>query len=103
MHSVKLVTRLINSEATASNENKWTYEISNPSKQLAFFINPQLWNDVEEIMPSFWSANYFSLAPGEKITLDCQLSQSIILYKTTSENEGLEYSRHSSIVILYKA
>lgn len=77
-----------NSEATASNENKWTYEISNPSKQLAFFINPQLWNDVEEIMPSYWSANYFSLAPGEKITLTVSCPKSLSFTRPNLKMEG---------------
>jgi Exo-beta-D-glucosaminidase Ig-fold domain/Glycosyl hydrolases family 2/Glycosyl hydrolases family 2, TIM barrel domain len=88
MPPTKLVTRLINSEATASNENKWTYEISNSSKQLAFFINPQLWNDTEEIMPSYWSANYFSLAPGEKITLTVSCPKSLYYTKPRLKMEG---------------
>jgi len=50
-------------------ETKWTVKLTNSSKLLAFFIHPQLMNDGEEILPSFWSANYFSLAPGESITL----------------------------------
>jgi hypothetical protein len=36
---------------------------------LAFFVNPQLISDGEEVLPAFWSANYISLAPGESITL----------------------------------
>jgi len=66
MPSADIHTRLIKTESSA-HDNKWTYEFSNPSKQVAFFINPQLWNEQEEIMPTFWTSNYFSLAPGEKI------------------------------------
>ena len=67
MPAARLETKVIKSETTATHEFSRTYEFSNPSAQIAFFINPQLWNDEEEIMPSFWSANYFSLAPGEKM------------------------------------
>ncbi len=55
-------------------ETKWTMKFTNKSKLMAFFINPQLLNDGEEIMPSFWSANYFSLAPGESITVTVSVS-----------------------------
>jgi hypothetical protein len=51
------------------NEKQWTIKLTNESKQLAFFINPQLTSDGEEVLPAFWSANYISLAPGESITL----------------------------------
>jgi len=50
-------------------ENTYTLQISNSSKQLAFFIRPQLMLAGEEVMPTYWSANYFTLAPGESITL----------------------------------
>lgn len=59
-------------------ETKWTIKFSNKSKLMAFFINPQLLNDGEEIMPSFWSANYFSLAPGESITVTVSVSSDLI-------------------------
>jgi hypothetical protein len=55
-------------------ETKWTMKFTNKSKLMAFFINPQLLNDGEEIMPSFWSANYFSLASGESITVTVSVS-----------------------------
>ena len=50
-------------------ETQWTIKVTNNSKLLAFFIHPQLKNDGDEILPSFWSANYISLAPGESTTL----------------------------------
>jgi hypothetical protein len=55
------------------NETRWTVEITNSSEQLAFFVNPRLMSGEEEVMPSFWSANYFTLAPGEsiKLTVGC--------------------------------
>ena len=53
-------------------DRTWTLQFTNVSKQLAFFLNPQLikrGGDVlkggEEVLPSFWSDNYFSLTAGE--------------------------------------
>jgi hypothetical protein len=51
-----------------SNEKRWTFRFSNTSDRIAFFINPQLISGGEEIAPSFWSANYFTLAPNESVT-----------------------------------
>ncbi|HWI92511.1 MAG TPA: glycoside hydrolase family 2 TIM barrel-domain containing protein [Flavisolibacter sp.] len=50
-------------------QKRWTIEFSNPSDQLAFFITPQLVNanTGEELLPSYWSTNYFTLAPHETI------------------------------------
>jgi beta-galactosidase/beta-glucuronidase len=55
------------------NEYKWTIQISNTSDRMAFFINPQLMSGGEEVAPSFWSVNYFTLAPNESImaTVGC--------------------------------
>jgi hypothetical protein len=90
MTSAKLETKLVKSETTGTHEISRTYEFSNTSGQLAFFINPQLWNEKEEIMPTFWSANYFSLAPGEKmnVTARCpgQLSGKKMLLKLEAWN-----------------
>lgn len=49
----------------------WTLEFTNTSGRLAFFVNPRLLEsrNGEEILPAFWSDNYFSLAPHEKITV----------------------------------
>ena len=57
-------------------ETKWTVKLTNSSKLLAFFIHPQLISDGEEVLPSYWSANYFSLAPGESITLTVNANSS---------------------------
>ncbi|SDG06123.1 glycoside hydrolase family 2 protein [Mucilaginibacter gossypii] len=48
-------------------ENKWTMQFTNNSNQLAFFVRPQLMKNGEEVMPSYWTGNYFSLAPHERI------------------------------------
>ncbi len=42
-------------------------KFTNTTDKLAFFINPQLTMNGEEILPSFWSANYFTLKPEESI------------------------------------
>jgi beta-galactosidase/beta-glucuronidase len=51
------------------NEAKWTLKFSNPTDKILFFIHPQLLSGEEEVLPSFWSANYFTLAPGESINI----------------------------------
>jgi hypothetical protein len=56
--------------ATGSmNEKKWTLEFRNTTDRIAFFINPQLVAEGEEIAPSFWSDNYFTLAPKGSLTI----------------------------------
>jgi hypothetical protein len=51
------------------NEYRWTIQASNETNRLAFFVRPQLMAGGEEILPAFWSDNYFTLAPAESITL----------------------------------
>jgi len=50
-------------------ETRWTIQVNNPGDKIAFFIRPQLMIGNEEVLPSYWSGNYFTLAPGENITL----------------------------------
>jgi hypothetical protein len=88
MPAARVQARLIKTETTSPHENRRTYEFSNPSGQLAFFINPQLWNEGEEIMPSFWSANYFSLAPGEKIIVTVSCPDALSGNKPTLKMDG---------------
>lgn len=59
----------MNSSLKKSTENSYTITITNHSAQLAFFLNPQVMNGEEEIMPCYWSDNYLSLAPGESRTI----------------------------------
>jgi len=56
--------KVLKAEKTIA-EDKWTMLISNPTDKLAFFIRPQLMTGNEEVMPSYWTASYFTLAPGE--------------------------------------
>ena len=68
MDNANLTTNLIKTEK-GYKENKYTLQITNSSKRIAFFVRPQLMVKGEEVMPSYWSANYFSLAPGESTTV----------------------------------
>jgi beta-galactosidase/beta-glucuronidase len=54
-------------------DNKWTFHITNNAEKIAFFIRPQLMSGSDEILPSFWSANYFTLVPGESknVSVSC--------------------------------
>lgn len=55
----------------------WTLQFTNNTDRLAFFINPQVMKDNEEVLPSYWSDNYFSLSPHENITVtvSCPLTK----------------------------
>ena len=59
---------------TNKTDTKWTVEVSNNSPKLAFFIRPQLMQGGEEVLPTFWSAGYFSLAPGESTILNVSVA-----------------------------
>jgi len=51
------------------NNYKYSLQFTNTSDQFAFFINPPLMLNDDEITPSFWSNNYFSLTANESITV----------------------------------
>ena len=50
----------------SNTDNSWTIELENPGSKLAFFVRAQLMIDSDEVLPSFWSANYISIMPSEK-------------------------------------
>ena len=60
--------KVIKAESSKS-EKKWTLQFINTSGKLAFFVRPQLMKNGEEVMPSYWTGNYFSLAPAESTTV----------------------------------
>ncbi len=70
------VNMKINGVKTSKAKAVWNLEIGNPSNRLAFFLNPQLIHNGEEVLPSFWSNNYFSLLPHETIsvTVSCPIA-----------------------------
>lgn len=53
----------------STTDKTWTLKFTNHSGRLAFFLNPQVLDGGEEVRPSIWSAGYFSLTPGESITV----------------------------------
>jgi exo-1,4-beta-D-glucosaminidase len=58
-------------------DHGWTMRVTNSSSKIAFFIRLQLISKGEEVLPSFWSKGYFSLAPGEstEITVTCPVAK----------------------------
>jgi len=55
-------------------ETVGTVTITNPTAHLAFFVRAILQKGKEEVLPVFWSDNYFSLLPGETKTLEVRVS-----------------------------
>lgn len=68
MPGAKLQAKIIKTERMKT-ETRWTLQVSNITNKLAFFINPQVIENGKEILPSFWSDNYFSLSPNESTTI----------------------------------
>lgn len=68
MPRTNIVTSMLKKEKVKT-ESVWTLKFTNPTEQLAFFIRPQLLDDGKELLPCYWSANYFTLAPGESVTV----------------------------------
>ncbi|MEO6977511.1 MAG: sugar-binding domain-containing protein [Mucilaginibacter sp.] len=64
----KVDVKVLGAEKSVA-ENKWTLQLTNNTNKLAFFVRPQLMANGEEVMPSYWSANYFTLAPHESKTV----------------------------------
>jgi hypothetical protein len=60
-----------------NSEKKWTIGIKNNSGRIAFFIRPRLLINNEEVLPGYWSSNYFTLAPGEStnVSVSCPVSK----------------------------
>ena len=49
---------------------EWTLQFTNTASRLAFFLNPQvIGNSGDEILPSYWSDNYFSIPAGQSVTV----------------------------------
>ena len=70
-------------EVKGKSERSWTIEIVNTTGKMAFFIRPQLMSDGEEVLPSFWSGSYFTLAPGEKKTITVSAPATVVNGKST--------------------
>jgi len=72
--------KIIKKETEATN-TKWAIQFTNTNKQMAFFVHPKLTDSNEEIFPGYWSGNYFTLAPGETITLNATYPNASIANK----------------------
>ena len=68
MPSAQVRTQVLATEKKGA-YTEWTLKFTNVSSQLAFFLNPQLIKDGEEVLPSYWSDNYFSIPAGQSITV----------------------------------
>ncbi len=66
--------------SAVSNEKEtiWTILITNKSDKIAFFTRSQLMAEGEEILPSYWSGNYCTLAPSESSTLTVSYPAAIL-------------------------
>jgi hypothetical protein len=68
MQKTKVNAKVILSSKGKS-ETSWTIQFTNATNKLAFFIRPQLMASGEEVLPSYWTSNYFTLAPSETTTV----------------------------------
>jgi len=55
----------------------WSITVTNSTDKIAFFVRPQLMAGGNEVLPSFWSGSYFTLAPKEStsLTVSCPVEQ----------------------------
>jgi hypothetical protein len=68
LNNTQVLVKVLKTEK-GSAEDKWTIQFSNNTDKLAFFVRPQLMKNGEEVMPSYWTGSYFTLAPHESITV----------------------------------
>ncbi len=77
MAEANLKVKIVKSEK-GKTETSWAFQITNPTNKMAFFINPQIIKSGKEILPSFWSDNYFSLSPNESTTVNVSIPNATI-------------------------
>ncbi|HWK06205.1 MAG TPA: glycoside hydrolase family 2 TIM barrel-domain containing protein [Puia sp.] len=72
MPPARVQVTVLKTEKTKTSTS-WTLQYTNVSGQLAFFLNPQIIKEGQEVLPSYWSDNYFSIPAGKKVvvTVDC--------------------------------
>ncbi|HEV2480584.1 MAG TPA: glycoside hydrolase family 2 TIM barrel-domain containing protein [Puia sp.] len=58
--------------------SSWTIRFTNASSSLAFFLNPQVIADGEEVLPSYWSDNYFSIPAGQSVTVKVSCPRAVL-------------------------
>jgi exo-1,4-beta-D-glucosaminidase len=62
--------------------DSWTIRFSNTAVRLAFFLNPQIIAGGEEVLPSYWSDNYFSLPAGQSLTVTVSCPTAVLAGRT---------------------
>ncbi len=68
----------------------WTMQVTNSTDKVAFFVRLQLMQGKEEITPSLWSSNYFTLAPGESIPVEVKIPARYTPTQSCNSGERLE-------------
>jgi exo-1,4-beta-D-glucosaminidase len=87
MKKTSVEAKVLSFEKSKS-EKRWTIQVTNSSDKIAFFIRPQLLLDGEEVLPTFWSASYFTLAPSETTSV----SVSCPVIKLNGKNSEIKIS-----------
>ncbi|MEO6893581.1 MAG: glycoside hydrolase family 2 TIM barrel-domain containing protein, partial [Ginsengibacter sp.] len=77
MNASSLKSKIIKTEK-GKTATSYTFEFTNTTNKIAFFINPQITKNNKEIFPSFWSENYFSLSPNESTTVTVSIPNAMI-------------------------
>ena len=72
------VTVSLQKTIPGKNENNYSVRIVNNSGRIAFFLRPQLTVNGEEVLPSYWSAGYITLAPSESTILSVSCPASLL-------------------------
>jgi len=82
LKATEVETQVLNSSSKQGNKYI-NLRISNKTEALAFFVRPQLMQDEEEIMPCYWSASYFTLAPGQSMEVQVRAGLDVLGNKKT--------------------
>ncbi|HEY5369460.1 MAG TPA: glycoside hydrolase family 2 protein [Hanamia sp.] len=80
MNAANLNVKIVKSEK-GKTETSWTFQVTNTTNKIAFFINPQIIKEGKEVLPSFWSDNYFSLSPNKSTTVTVSIPNATIKEK----------------------
>lgn len=78
MNTANLKVKILKTEKQKS-QTIWTFQFTNITNRVAFFINPQIIQNGKEILPSFWSGNYFSLSPKENTIVNVSIPNAKIV------------------------
>ncbi|HXB93844.1 MAG TPA: glycoside hydrolase family 2 TIM barrel-domain containing protein [Puia sp.] len=81
MPSTRVQATVLSSEKKEGYDS-WTIRFSNSSDRLAFFLNPQVIAGGEEVLPSYWSDNYFSIPAGQSLTVKVSCPTAVMAGQT---------------------